>query len=65
VVSDILLGWTTVADRPYQVRQFRNRKGSVDPAALAAIPRRNIETLRGLGRAEILARLKAATDPAG
>ncbi|MDT3400138.1 DUF2252 domain-containing protein [Streptomyces sp. B1866] len=36
VVSDILLGWATVAGRPYQVRQFRNRKGSVDPAALAA-----------------------------
>ncbi|MGX2996023.1 DUF2252 domain-containing protein [Streptomyces sp. JNUCC 64] len=35
VVSDMLLGWTTVDDRPYQVRQFRNRKGSVDPAALA------------------------------
>ncbi len=35
VVSDQLLGWTTVAGRPYQVRQFRNRKGSVDPAALA------------------------------
>jgi uncharacterized protein (DUF2252 family) len=36
VVSDILLGWTTVDGRPHQVRQFRNRKGSVDPAALAA-----------------------------
>ncbi|WP_372344373.1 DUF2252 domain-containing protein [Streptomyces sp. KL116D] len=36
VVSDILLGWTTVGERPFQVRQFRNRKGSVDPAALAA-----------------------------
>ncbi|WP_372442680.1 DUF2252 domain-containing protein [Streptomyces pactum] len=36
VVSDFLLGWTTVDGRPYQVRQFRNRKGSVDPAALAA-----------------------------
>ncbi|MYX97492.1 DUF2252 domain-containing protein [Streptomyces sp. SID486] len=36
VVSDILLGWTTVEGRPYQVRQFRNRKGSVDPAALPA-----------------------------
>ncbi|MFF8610650.1 DUF2252 domain-containing protein [Streptomyces sp. NPDC015346] len=35
VVSDILLGWTTVDGRPFQVRQFRNRKGSVDPAALA------------------------------
>ncbi len=36
VVSDILLGWTTVDGRTFQVRQFRNRKGSVDPAALAA-----------------------------
>jgi uncharacterized protein (DUF2252 family) len=35
VVSDMLLGWTTAAGVPYQVRQFRNRKGSVDPAALA------------------------------
>ncbi|MEV4431967.1 DUF2252 domain-containing protein [Streptomyces sp. NPDC049555] len=35
VVSDVLLGWTTVAGRPYQVRQFRNRKGSVDPVLLA------------------------------
>ena len=34
VVSDTLLGWTTVDGRPYQVRQFRNRKGSVDPAVL-------------------------------
>ncbi|WP_374112914.1 DUF2252 domain-containing protein [Streptomyces sp. WAC 00631] len=36
VVSDVLLGWSTVRDRPFQVRQFRNRKGSVDPAALTA-----------------------------
>nr|WP_247614724.1 DUF2252 domain-containing protein [Streptomyces sp. RG38] len=36
VVSDLLLGWTSVAGRPFQVRQFRNRQGSVDPAALAA-----------------------------
>ncbi|MFV2121508.1 DUF2252 family protein, partial [Streptomyces sp. Act-28] len=36
VVSDSLLGWTTVEGIPHQVRQFRNRKGSVDPAALAA-----------------------------
>lgn len=58
VVSDILLGWTTVqglassgggaagadgagADHgsqdglPFQVRQFRNRKGSVDPTQLS------------------------------
>ncbi|MER7394401.1 DUF2252 domain-containing protein [Streptomyces sp. NPDC000151] len=47
VVSDMLLGWTTVCGAeaaadgrreglPVQVRQFRNRKGSVDPAALPA-----------------------------
>ncbi|UUS31940.1 MULTISPECIES: DUF2252 domain-containing protein [Streptomyces] len=36
VVSDSLLGWTSVEGRPYQVRQFRNRKGSVDPTALSA-----------------------------
>ncbi|MCC3768970.1 DUF2252 domain-containing protein, partial [Streptomyces sp. UNOC14_S4] len=35
LVSDVLLGWATVEGRPYQVRQFRNRKGSVDPAALS------------------------------
>lgn len=35
IVSDPLLGWTRVDGRPFQVRQFRNRKGSVDPAALA------------------------------
>ena len=39
-VSDPLLGWTTVADRQYYVRQFRNMKGtvaldSIDSAALA------------------------------
>ncbi|MFF9480412.1 DUF2252 domain-containing protein [Streptomyces sp. NPDC014733] len=47
VVSDPLLGWTTAripapgtagdargTDTAFQVRQFRNRKGSVDPAAL-------------------------------
>ncbi|KGM03794.1 hypothetical protein Q760_11980 [Cellulomonas cellasea DSM 20118] len=39
-VSDPLLGWTTVDDRQYYVRQFRNMKGNVpidaiDAAALA------------------------------
>jgi uncharacterized protein (DUF2252 family) len=34
VVSDPMLGWTTIGGLPYQVRQFRNRKGSVDPASL-------------------------------
>lgn len=34
---------------------------SGDPAALAAIPERNVETLRGLGTAEVLARLRATS----
>ena len=39
-VSDPLLGWTTVGDRQYYVRQFRDMKGAVvvdgiDAAALA------------------------------
>jgi uncharacterized protein (DUF2252 family) len=36
VVSDIMLGWTEIDGRACQVRQFRNRKGSVDPDELAA-----------------------------
>lgn len=39
-VSDPLLGWTTIDDRQYYVRQFRNMKGTVpldalDPQALS------------------------------
>jgi uncharacterized protein (DUF2252 family) len=39
-VSDPLLGWTSVGQRQYYVRQFRNMKGTIpldaiDPAALA------------------------------
>jgi uncharacterized protein (DUF2252 family) len=33
-VNDILLGWTTIDGRPCLVRQFRDMKGSVDPALL-------------------------------
>jgi len=36
-----------------------------DPGSLAAIPRRNVETLRRLGQSEVLALLRAATNPAG
>jgi uncharacterized protein (DUF2252 family) len=35
-VSDPLLGWTTIDGRPYQVRQFRDMKGSIDPSTLRA-----------------------------
>lgn len=33
-VSDQLMGWTTIDGRPFVVRQFRNRKGSIDPTLL-------------------------------
>lgn len=33
--TDNLLGWTTVSGRPFIVRQFRNRKGSIDPTRLS------------------------------
>lgn len=33
--TDMLLGWTTVAGRDYIVRQFRNRKGKIDPETLS------------------------------
>ncbi|MBF6171988.1 DUF2252 domain-containing protein [Nocardia blacklockiae] len=32
--TDILLGWATIGDRPYIVRQFRNRKGAIDVTEL-------------------------------
>ena len=35
-VSDPLLGWTTVADRTYYVRQFRNMKGTVPLDSMTA-----------------------------
>ncbi|WP_372433095.1 DUF2252 domain-containing protein [Antrihabitans stalagmiti] len=31
---DILFGWTTIGERPYMVRQFRNMKGDIDPTVL-------------------------------
>ncbi|WP_234995835.1 DUF2252 domain-containing protein [Streptoalloteichus hindustanus] len=32
--TDVLLGWTTVDGRPFLVRQFRNKKGDIDPTRL-------------------------------
>jgi Uncharacterized protein conserved in bacteria (DUF2252) len=32
--SDVLLGWTTIADRPFYVRQMRNMKGSLPVESL-------------------------------
>lgn len=33
--SDLLLGWTTVEATPFVVRQFRNRKGTIDVTLLS------------------------------
>lgn len=32
--TDLLLGWTTIQGHQFIVRQFRNRKGAIDPSAL-------------------------------
>lgn len=32
--TDPFFGWTMIEDRPFIVRQFRNRKGSIDPILL-------------------------------
>lgn len=34
--TDSLLGWTSIGERPFMVRRFRNMKGSIDPSVLAA-----------------------------
>lgn len=34
--TDLLLGWTTIGGHQFIVRQFRNRKGAIDPTALPA-----------------------------
>jgi len=62
--SDAVENYTNRSPHPmlHLLREESVTEVAGDPAALAAIPQRNIETLRGLGRAEILARLRAATD---
>lgn len=35
-VTDTLLGWTSVGERHFMVRQFRNKKGSIDASTLPA-----------------------------
>lgn len=59
-LSDILLGWTTIEDRPYLVRQFRDMKGSIDPTSLK--PNRFDDYARVCGA--VLGRAHArSTDP--
>ncbi|NIH79644.1 DUF2252 domain-containing protein [Amycolatopsis viridis] len=53
--SDILLGWTTIAGRPFIVRQFRNHKGSIEPTELSGTDLDDYGRLAGalLARAHI------------
>jgi hypothetical protein len=37
-VGDPLLGWTTIADRPFYVRQMKNMKGDIPVAGLSGQP---------------------------
>lgn len=58
--TDLLMGWTTVGDHQYVVRQFRNRKGSIDPTVLSADHLDDYARLAG----SLLARAHARTiDP--
>ncbi|WP_296666805.1 DUF2252 domain-containing protein [Demequina sp.] len=59
-VSDPLLGWTTVDDRQFYVRQFRNMKGSV---ALDAIKPRALADYAGIA-GHLLAKGHARTSGA-
>ena len=45
--GDPLLGWTTVAGRPFYVRQMRNLKGGVDPMLLSGQPLELLSWMRG------------------
>ncbi|MFN7926286.1 MAG: DUF2252 domain-containing protein [Bryobacteraceae bacterium] len=36
--SDILLGWTDIAGRPFYVRQMKNMKGSIPPVGIGETP---------------------------
>lgn len=53
VETDPLFGWTCIGGRSYIVRQFRNRKGSVDPTEISARTLDDYGRLAGslLGRA--------------
>lgn len=63
--ADAVENYTNRSPHPmlHLLREDSISEVSGDPAALAAIPERNIETLRGLGRAAVLARLRAAVRP--
>lgn len=51
-LSDLLLGWTTIADRHYLVRQLNDHKGSIDLDALQGDGLNSLAAVAG----EILAR---------
>jgi hypothetical protein len=63
--ADAVENYTNRSPHPmlHLLREDSISELSGDPDALAAIPERNIETLRGLGSAAVLARLRAAGRP--
>ncbi len=65
--ADAVENYTNRSPHPmlHLLREDSITEVSGDPAALAAIPERNVETLRGLGRAAVLARLRATTGEPG
>jgi uncharacterized protein (DUF2252 family) len=59
-ISDLLLGWTTIGDHHYLVRQFNDHKGSVSLKKLAGPGLKRLSTVAG----ELLARGHARTGDA-
>jgi hypothetical protein len=51
-ISDLLLGWTTVGDHHYLVRQLNDRKGQIDLQTLAGVGLNSLAMVAG----ELLAR---------
>jgi hypothetical protein len=65
--SDAVENYTNRSPYPmlHLLREESVTEVAGDPVALTAIPRRNIETLRRLGRAEVLARFRATAGSTG
>lgn len=64
-VSDPLLGWTTLDDRPYYVRQFRDMKGAIPLDAIKAEALTDYARIVGLLLAKGHARTSGASMIAG
>lgn len=64
-VSDPLLGWTSVGDRQFYVRQWRNQKGSIDIASITSQALRDYAGIVGRLLAKGHARTSGASLIAG